>query len=109
MADALHRCLFRREIKGACRAHRNAPNIRADFLAAENFCTNDVAGLEAIHPFGLFGPSSRKAIFVHAAHLPTPMPICRDEQWHHSLDKETRRRALADTGRIDPVGFLESL
>ena len=70
MADALHRSIFRREIKGACRAYSNAPDIRADFLASANFCTNDVAALEAFHTFGLFGPSSHKAVLVHAAHLP---------------------------------------
>ena len=70
MADALHRSVFRREIKGACRAYSNAPDIRADFVASENFRTNDVASLEAFHTFGSFGPSSHKAVLVHPAHLP---------------------------------------
>src|SRR5437867_3131199 len=70
IADILPLAGFRREIKGACRAYSNAPDIRADILSRENFCTHDVAGLEAFHPFGLFGPSSHKAVLVHAAHLP---------------------------------------
>jgi len=43
MADALHRSVFRREVKEACCAYGNAPNRRADVLARERVGTNDVA------------------------------------------------------------------
>ena len=74
------------------------------FVPCDN-CPNHISCLEALDRFTSFGFGARKAYLVDIAFLPAAMPARRNQQRHNASDLERVRRALPDTGRVNPVRF----
>jgi hypothetical protein len=100
-------CL-RADIKGTACPHQHPPNVAALFLSIGNHRSDHISRLKTLDLFCSLWLGAGETNVRDIAFAPTTRTRCRDEQGHHPVDLETVRSALAHTGRISPVGFLQT-
>mgnify|MGYP007135471221 CR=1 FL=1 len=97
-----------RDVKGAACSNRHAPGVGPDLRSLGHDCSHHIPSLKPFDFFHSFGFRTGKAPFIHQAHLTAAMSLCRDKQRHDTLDQQALRGTGTDTGRIQPMGFLQA-
>ncbi len=107
MANSLHSAGARSDVKGATGPHHHPPNVNSLFAARCDNGSDHIPCLEALDLLGSFRPGAGETNRIDIALLSAAMSSRSNEQRHNPNHLEQERRALANTGGVNPVLFRQ--
>src|SRR6266699_4792619 len=91
------------DVKVATGADGYSPHVCSCRFPLWHHCDDQISRGKTLHLLELLGRGSRKAKFVHAAHLSRAMPLSGNDQRMHRLHLQGRWSAPSDVRRIQPM------